>query len=274
MVDSNDNQIIVPFLKWAGGKRWLVSSNSRFFPNSYNRYIEPFLGSGAVFFYLNPRQAVLSDLNSELIETYQAIKEDWARIVGALSQHQRKHSEKYYYKVRAQCPRTIWGRAARFIYLNRTCWNGLYRVNLNGEFNVPIGTKDRVILDSDDFRAVSVALKHTHLVCSDFEAIIDKAKKGDFVFVDPPYTVKHNFNGFVKYNEKLFSWDDQIRLSEATIRAAARGAKILLTNADHPHVFNLYKKYFSTTTVSRRSILAGKSEARVETTELIVSNYL
>lgn len=272
MVDNN--QIIVPFLKWAGGKRWLISVNSQLFPSSYNRYIEPFLGSGAVFFHLNPRQAVLSDLNLELIETYQAIKKDWNRVARILSRHDKNHCESYFYKLRKHRPRTIWSRAARFIYLNRTCWNGLYRVNLNGDFNVPIGTKDRALLSSDNFSGIAKTLRRAELACSDFEPIIDIASKGDFIFVDPPYTVKHNLNGFVKYNEKLFSWDDQIRLSKALARATSRGAKILLTNADHPSILDLYKKKFSMNKISRRSVLAGKAAARVQTTELIVSNYL
>lgn len=267
-----DNQIIVPFLKWAGGKRWLVSSSPKIFPQKFNRYIEPFLGSGAVFFHLRPKVAILADKNEELIETYQAIKSDWQRVLSHLRRHQLNHSKKYFYDIRERRPKTSCGRAARFIYLNRTCWNGLFRVNLQGQFNVPIGTKTNVLLDSDDFASISKLLTHVLLKCSDFEEIINLATEDDFVFVDPPYTVKHNHNGFIKYNEKIFSWEDQERLSAALHRAENRGAKFLMTNADHRSVRSLYRDY-SVSSLSRASILAANPSFRSITSELVVSNY-
>ena len=192
--------MVQPFLKWAGGKRWLVQNHSDLFPNKFNRYIEPFLGSAAVFFHLQPNEAILSDANGRLIETYQSIKENYKLVEKYLRQHQRAHSNEHYYETRAKLFHSKFTRAAQFIYLNRTCWNGLYRENKKGIFNVPIGTKTNVLLRTDDFAAVSNILNNATLKNQDFEKTISLAEEGDFIFVDPPYTVAHNNNGFVKYN--------------------------------------------------------------------------
>lgn len=264
------NDIIVPFLKWAGGKRWLVSSYSDFLKLPYERYIEPFLGSGAVFFYLTPKRAILADSNKELINTYQAIKDDWKGVKRELQKHHRNHSKKYYYAMRSSAPRTPHTKAARFIYLNRTCWNGLYRVNLKGEFNVPLGTKTRVVLESDDFEAISALLRNAELRNSDFEKIINLAGPGDLVFVDPPYTVKHNLNGFIKYNETLFTWSDQIRLRDSVIQAKERGATVLLTNAYHKSIKQLYCNVGTQHRLHRYSVLAADSSKRKVCDELVI----
>lgn len=264
------NEIIVPFLKWAGGKRWLVSSYSDFLTLPYERYIEPFLGSGAVFFHLAPTKAILADSNKELIEAYQVIKDDWKSVKKELGKHHRNHSKNYYYAVRKSNPRTPHTRAARFIYLNRTCWNGLYRVNLNGEFNVPLGTKTAVILESDDFEATAALLKNADLRAGDFENIINLAGPGDLVFVDPPYTVKHNLNGFIKYNETLFTWKDQVRLRDSIVRAKKRGAAVLLTNAYHGSVRRLYQDIGIHHRLKRNSVLAASSDKRKLCEELLV----
>jgi len=263
---------LVPFLKWAGGKRWLVQRHGDLFPKEYSRYIEPFLGGAAVFFHLRPENALLSDVNIELISTYQAIKSDWQSVIRALRVHQTRHSKKYYYEVRGTKPRALATRAARFLYLNRTCWNGLYRVNLLGKFNVPIGTKTKVLLDSDDFQEVAARLDGVSLESADFESSIDKAVAGDFVFVDPPYTVKHNNNGFLKYNDTIFLWKDQIRLRDALVRADSRGAKFLVTNANHKSVANLYADY-ERHALARASVISGPQHGRGSTEELIIRNY-
>jgi DNA adenine methylase len=263
---------VQPFLKWAGGKRWLVEKHINSFPCEFNGYFEPFLGSGAVYFSLKPGNAILSDLNESLVDTYCAIRDDWERVYSALKRHHGQHSSDYYYKVRSSKPRTPHTRAAQFIYLNRTCWNGLYRVNLNGDFNVPVGTKKNVILDTDDFAAVSQMLRTTEITVCDFEETIDRAGAGDLIFADPPYTVKHNFNGFVKYNEKIFSWQDQERLSEALIRASARGCYIVSTNAHHPAVFDLYQE-FKLQSLDRSSVIAASAANRGRYAELFITNF-
>jgi DNA adenine methylase len=262
-----------PFLKWAGGKRWLVANHTSLFPTEYNRYIEPFLGSGAVLFHLFPKKAMLSDINSDLITTYIAIRDDWRGVQRELRKHQRLHSKTYYYQMRDYRPQTPVTKAAKFIYLNRTCWNGLYRVNLKGEFNVPIGTKTSVIAETDDFEGLAKFLKNKRIIVSDFETTIDKANEDDFVFVDPPYTVKHNFNGFIKYNEKLFSWEDQIRLRNAISRAVKRGAKVLISNADHECIRELYEDVGSFLSLDRASIISGENEGRGRFSELLIRCY-
>lgn len=248
----------------------MASSHGHLFPAQYNRFIEPFLGSGAIFFSLQPQKAILSDINSDLIETYQAIKENPARVEHLLRTHQNRHSKEYYYRIRNSKLRTMFTRAAQFIYLNRTCWNGLYRVNLKGNFNVPIGTKSKVIMESDDFQKVSSLLNNAEIRVSDFEETIDMAETGDLVFVDPPYTIKHNNNNFIKYNECLFSWDDQIRLKEALSRANSRGANILITNANHHCIRELYLDDFQIATIPRYSVISGKNKGRGMSSELVI----
>jgi DNA adenine methylase len=259
-----------PFLKWAGGKRWLVPRLVKTLPPYSGRYIEPFLGSGAVFFAIHPSSALLSDANEDLIETYGAIRDDHIQVFELLKTHQRKHSEEYFYQMREYKPRDPYRKAARFIYLNRTCWNGLYRVNLDGVFNVPKGTKSTVLLDTDDWPAIAKTLQGVEIRCQDFETSIDSSSKGDLIFADPPYTVKHNLNGFIKYNNALFSWDDQIRLRDALSRAKDRGVHVIATNAYHESVRGLYREGFSLEALSRSSVLAGSAKHRGRYNELLI----
>lgn len=261
---------IVPFLKWAGGKRWLVKKYPDLFRVNFERYIEPFVGSGAVFFHLTPRSSILSDKNIDLINTYRAIKVDYKQVINFLHWHRDRHSEDYYYSVREEVFTDPYMKAARFIYLNRTCWNGLYRVNKKNKFNVPKGTKNDVIIDTDDFEAIADALKNTTLLDGDFGAAISQARDGDLLFIDPPYTVKHDKNGFIKYNEVLFSWEDQIRLRDAVLAAKIRGARVILTNANHYSVRALYEGHFELEVLDRASILSGKKENRGPVEELLV----
>ncbi len=261
---------IEPFLRWPGGKRWLVSTYSSIFDVKFNNFYEPFLGSGTVFFHIQPERAILSDINKDLIDTYNAIKQDHEKVLHYLKQHQKHHSTTYYYRIRDSIPRSLYTKAARFIYLNRTCWNGLYRVNSVGRFNVPIGTKTNVILSSDNFEAVSHILKKAKVLCCDFETTINKAKIGDLVFVDPPYVVSHLNNGFLKYNGKLFSWSDQERLAKCLKGAKRRGVKIIGTNAYNKSVIELYKNVFSIKSLNRASVISGKKESRGKIKELLI----
>jgi DNA adenine methylase len=264
-----------PFLKWAGGKRWLVSERPEWFRVEVTRHVEPFLGSGAVFFGIEPKMAMLSDLNAELIATYLALRDFPTDVRRKLREHQRLHNSEYYYRIRATICRTPVTRAARFIYLNRTCFNGLYRVNLQGKFNVPKGTKDAVLLPTDDFPALSNLLHKAELYARDFSETISEVGEGDFLYVDPPYTVRHNTNNFLKYNEQIFSWSDQQRLAEDLALAAKRGAHILVSNADHPCIHGLYSSnVWARISVPRFSKLAASAQHRKATTELIISNYL
>lgn len=264
MIEDQDNSRISarPFLKWAGGKRWLVDRHPDFFPTFSGRYIEPFVGGGSVFFYLSPANALLSDCNRDLIGCYRQIRDDHQAIVNLLKEHHNNHCESYYYKTRSTNYDDENERAAQFLYLNRTCFNGLYRVNRAGNFNVPLGSKTKVFDPEEDFFTISRALENVELISCDFEESVDSAVSGDFLFIDPPYTVKHNLNGFLKYNEKIFSWEDQVRLRDAIVRAASRRVKVLMTNAAHESILELYRDIGCIERVSRPSVLAGKRAAR------------
>lgn len=261
---------ITPFLKWAGGKRWLVQSVSDIFPAKFNRYIEPFLGGGSMFFALQPEHAILSDANKELITTYRTVASHPREILEGLTRFQQEHSTDTFYRVRKIVPVDPVEQAVRFIYLNRTCYNGLYRVNQKGEFNVPIGTKLSVLMPTDDWDVVAGLLAGSELLAADFESVIDRAERGDFVFSDPPYTVKHNHNGFIKYNENIFAWSDQERLCEALRRAKQRGVKIVCTNADHESIRTLYQRGFTIQQVDRASVIGGGIGYRGRISELII----
>jgi DNA adenine methylase len=220
-----------------------------------------------VFFQLSPRRALISDINPDLIEFYSVLRDQPQNLTEVMMLHQQNHSRDYYYAQRASSCNTPLERAARFLYLNRTCWNGLYRVNKKGKFNVPIGTKEKVILNTDDFFGASRVLGNSEIRCSDFEEVIDEAKCNDFIFIDPPYTVRHNSNNFVKYNEMIFSWADQVRLYEAVARAASRGTKIIICNADHKSIHAMYDGIGEYLQLSRHSVLSGKADNRKKTTE-------
>lgn len=270
-VKSTAKAEVLPFLKWAGGKRWLMPLAHQLREVPFRSYFEPFLGSGAMFFALAPKSAVLSDVNIDLIEAYRALRENACAVERELIKHHRFHDSDYYYDIRASKPRTPHTRAARFIYLNRTCWNGLYRVNRQGQFNVPKGTKENVLLDSDNFCEIGKRLESVSLRSGDFEKTIEKAGAGDLIFTDPPYTVRHQYNGFVKYNEQLFSWDDQVRLKTALVLAKNRGAKIICTNADHASIRELYEPDFDLFPVDRYSAISGLSTSRGKYAELIIT---
>ncbi|MGW3993944.1 DNA adenine methylase [Amycolatopsis sp. NPDC004772] len=267
----DDGERFVPFMKWAGGKRWFVHAHADVLPRTFKTYIEPFLGGGSVYFHLKPRRAILGDSNPDLICAYQGIKAYPREVEEQLRRHHAHHSSEYYYQVRNSEPDNLPERAARVIYLNRTCFNGIYRVNRQGKFNVPVGTRSQVVFDTDDFPATSRLLRSARIHLADFEQTIKRAKEGDLVFADPPYTVRHNNNGFVKYNETLFSWADQIRLARALRRARDRGAMVVATNAAHDTLRELYEPYgFQTRVVSRFSAIAADAQKRKTFDELIV----
>lgn len=232
--------------------------------------VEPFAGGAAVFFHSLPPNAWLNDINPDLINVYIQLRSHWEIVLALLLQYQDEHSSSFYYSMRAHRPVCAIEQAARFIYLNRTCFNGIYRVNLRGDFNVPMGSKTTVVLDSDNFEAVSRSLTKVKLTTLDFEKVIDACGVGDFLFVDPPYTVKHNLNGFVKYNETLFAWSDQIRLRNALIKARDRGSDVVICNAHHHSILDLYRAATATHILDRHSVIAASAAKRRGTTEIMV----
>lgn len=262
-----------PFLKWAGGKTWFVTNEENRLPHNYNRYIEPFLGGASVFFHLNPREAVLTDINRELINTYISVKDDFDKVYKHLREHERNNCQEYYYRIRDMRPRTQASAAARMIYLNKTCFNGVYRLNGNGDFNVPYGTDKQIVFDKKELFDASRALQNATLYCQGFEEAIGLAQENDFLFCDPPYVVPNGTNRFVLYGLGVFSWDDQIRLAQLLHEAANRGVKIILTNIEHSEVRALYEDepVFHLDRLRRKCTISGTTDGRGDYSELIVS---
>lgn len=261
-----------PFLKWAGSKKWLIPSIEKFVPAHFNKYYEPFLGSGALFFALKPKIAQLSDINENIIDVYDALKKYPAKVIQELKT--MLYEKDFYYKIRDgfQFKDKV-RRAARLIYLNRTCWNGLYRENSNGKFNVPFGRfENPKICDEGNIKAVAQILKNIHLHACDFEEAVSDAKDGDFIFFDPPYITGHKNNGFHSYNEKLFKWEDQERLADVAKYLDKKGCWILITNAEHESIEKLYCK-FRIKRVSRHSVIAADIKNRKKIKELLITNY-
>jgi len=265
---------IEPFIKWAGGKRWLLSNLPELKEIKYNRYIEPFFGGGALFFHLKPSEAIISDINPDLIDLYKCVRDDYKLVYRQLEKHQKYHSKEYYYQIRDTNLRNPYTRASKFLYLNKAAWNGLYRVNLDGKFNVPVGSRKNVMIDFENLSRVAQVLKNAKILNCDFESVIDQAMQGDLLYVDPPYTVKHNHNGFIRYNESIFSWKDQERLHEVLLRASRRKVKILLSNASHQSIRTLYENDFDIYTVKRPSMLAANSKYRGEIDEYLITKNI
>lgn len=257
----------LPFLKWPGGKRWLAPTLVEMIGDIAGTYYEPFLGGGAVFFHLRPSCAVLSDSNRALISVYRQVRRRAGEIAGQLGT--MSISRRAFYQCRSDRPKSAVARAVRFLYLNRTAFNGMYRVNREGEFNVPFGCKSGTILcDQSLIRATARALRTAVLRVSDFEERIVQAGKSDVVYCDPPFTVKHDNNGFIRYNESLFSWADQERLARACAAAAARGARVFVSNAHHEPVRELYRG-FASQIVKRQSLISGRTNGRGTVSEYL-----
>lgn len=266
---SKGIDIAAPFLRWAGSKRAHVAQLSDLLPTSFNRYFEPFLGSGSLYFHLEPQDATLGDRLSPLIITYRAVRDSPNAVFDQIARW--RVDRETYYNVRELVPTNSVVAAARFIYLNKTAWNGLYRVNRQGRFNVPYGLpKSDNIVPRPTLIAASETMRSATFICDDFETTLARVAPGDLVFVDPPYVTSHNDNGFVEYNEKLFRWEDQVRLAELCRSLADQGVHVLATNAAHESVRALYKD-FHVTEFSRHSTLAGKAENRKLVREVIFS---
>ena len=263
---------IKPFLRWAGGKRWLLKHLKEILPkNGFNDYHEPFLGGGSVFFHLNPQNAYLSDLNKDLIDTYKAVKENVEEVILELSKFQ--NTAECYYKTRLEKYDIEAKKAAQFIYLNQTSFNGIYRVNLQGIYNVPYGHRQKNFCDPDLLRLVSKALSSATLENSDFTKSIQNIKKNDLVFLDPPYTVTHNNNGFIKYNQKLFDLSSQYQLSSYIDQVKEKGAYYILTNAAHHKIEEIFRKENDIILqLDRASLIGGRNAKRGSYTELLISN--
>lgn len=260
----------IALLKWPGGKRVLLRHILAFVPSTFNRYYEPFVGGGALFFALQPVQAVLADNNTELINCYKQVRDCPGVVIAHLSQ--LRNTKEDYYAIRQSIPTEDAARAARFIYLMTLSFNGIHRVNSQGNFNVPYGNKEYLQPnDASKIYAVSACLSSAELRFGDFESTVMDAKAGDFIYFDPPYTVAHGNNGFLKYNAHIFSWSDQIRLATIARDLAQCGCHVIVSNADHPSILELYS-CFKMQRIMRSSAIAASPEHRRNVTECIFYN--
>lgn len=262
-----------PFLRWTGSKNWLVREGLlKYLPNTFNDYHECFLGGGSVFFSIDIYgKSYLYDINKDLIETYIEIRDNVELVIKTLKR--LKNSEEEFYRIRNSKPNKSHTRAAKFIYLNKCSFNGIYRVNSKGIYNVPYGKRKNVdIVCEDNLRLVSKNLEEVTIQAIDFKDALINIKKNDLVFLDPPYTIAHENNGFIEYNQKLFSWDDQERLKEFVQSIRDKGAYFILTNASHHSILNLYKGLGKTFIKSRYSKVGGRNKTRGVYNELIICN--
>ena len=271
-----------PFVKWAGGKRQVMNEIKKYIPENYNTYYEPFVGGGAVFFELAPKKAVLNDYNKELMNVFECIKDEikFEKMCNELNHHEANHSEEYYYDIRNvdrdknKFNRIAdYKRAARTIYLNKACFNGLYRVNSKNEFNVPYGKKDKVnTYEGQNLGIVHCILNFNdiELISTDFEEAVKNAKKGDFIYFDPPYD--SDTTTFNSYTDGGFGKEEQIRLFNLFEQLDKKGCYIMLSNHNTKLIRDLYKNYNIHVIKAKRNINAnGKKRGRVE--EVIITNY-
>jgi DNA adenine methylase len=270
-----------PLLKWAGGKRQLLPDLRKrvAMAGEFGRYHEPFVGGGALYFALyrdgklNKKKAFLADNNSRLIETYEGVRDDVETVITLLEEHRDNHSEAHFYDVRAAIPETLAARAARIIYLNRTCFNGLYRENSRGLFNVPFGNyKKPRICDPDNLRAVAAALRKASVECRDFASVAKAAKPGDFVYFDPPYHPVSKTSSFTAYHQGGFGEAEQRKLAEVFGALTKKGVKALLSNSWTPLILELYEPWKIEEVKASRNV-NSKASGRGKISEVLVRNF-
>jgi DNA adenine methylase len=269
------------FLKWAGGKLQLIEQFENLFPHNFNNYYEPFIGSGAVFFYikskLKPNKVILSDTNEELINCFVVVRDKPYQLIELLSNHRKKHSKDYYYAVRSIESDRLdsVSKAARLIYLNKTCFNGLYRVNSKGQFNVPMGDYENpCIFDKNILFQASQLLQGVHLRVMTFEKVLDLAEKEDFIYFDPPYIPLSKTSSFTQYSKGSFSAKEQKRLSEVFSILNLRGCFVMLSNSDHALTRELYRDYEKNIVIVRaKRIINSVGSKRGTINEVVVTSY-
>ena len=260
-----------PFIKWAGGKRQLLPELSKRVPAKYGRYFEPFIGAGALFFALRPKEAVIADVNERLIRTYMGIRDDVDAVIRCLREY--PHEREFFYRLRemdidAHSDAEL---AAWFVYLNKTGFNGLYRVNRSNRFNVPFGRYTNPnICDERTLRACSAALRSVTIELADFEKVAAGAKRGDFVYFDPPYVPLSVTSSFTSYTSDGFGVAEQVRLRDVALKLKQRGVHVLLSNSSAPLVHELYEKDFAVTEVAATRAVNSKAAGRGAIVELVM----
>lgn len=272
-----------PFVKWAGGKRQIIDKLKKYAPVDFDTYFEPFVGGGALLFELSPKKAVINDSNQELMNIYEVLcdEDKFKKMCRALNSYEKQHSEEFYYELRNKdrnkktfSKLSDYTRAARTIYLNKACFNGLYRVNSKNEFNVPFGKKTKVnTYEGDNLITVSnyLTMNDVTILCCDFEEAVSSAKKGDFIYFDPPYD--SDTSTFNSYTEDGFGKDEQKRLAKVFKKLDSRGCYVMLSNHNTHLVNELYKGYNIHVIEAKRNINANaKGRGNVE--EVIITNYV
>lgn len=271
-----------PFVKWAGGKRQIIDKLKKHLPEKFDTYYEPFIGGGALLFELSPKKAIINDSNEELMNVYRCLcnEDKFKKMCSVLNHYEKEHSEEFYYEIRNK-DRSIssynrlsdYTKAARTIYLNKACFNGLYRVNSKNQFNVPFGKKTKVnTYEGSNLITVSnyLTINDVTILCVDFEEAVKDAKKGDFVYFDPPYD--SDTSTFNSYTEDGFGKEEQVRLAKVYKELANRGVYVMLSNHNTSLVKELYKDYNIDVIEAKRNINSnGKKRGYVE--EVIITNY-
>lgn len=277
------NLDVHPFVKWAGGKTQLLEVIESHLPETFNRYFEPFVGGGALLFKLQPKAFSINDSNEELICVYRCLENNelFELLKKELLKHEENHSEEYYYQVREMDKLEgfnnlpIYVRAGRMIYLNKACFNGLYRVNSKGYFNVPSGKKKTVnCFDKKTFDNLNLFFKNRKPVITniDFEEAVKNAKTGDFVYFDPPYDTWEEKNSFTSYDKNAFGKEEQIRLAKLFKKLSDKGVYVMLSNHNTKFINELYKG-FHITVVPAKRMINSKADGRGEVEEVIITNY-
>ncbi len=277
----NKNIILSPIVKWVGGKRQLLGDIESVIPKKFTTYVEPFVGGGALLFHIQPKKAIINDFNEELINIYEVVKNQPNELIEILEEHERLNSEDYFYYVRALDRKENYNeisqneRAARIIYLNKTCYNGLFRVNQAGQFNSPYGRyKNPNIVNTPTVLAMSKYFNSNNvkIMSGDYRNALKNLKKGSFVYFDPPYMPVSSSAYFTGYTENGFDKQQQIELKKECDKLTSKGIKFLLSNSDHPFIRELYRDYEIITVRAKRSINSNGNK-RGEINEVLVRNY-
>ena len=273
-----------PFVKWAGGKRQLIPILNENLPKTFGTYYEPFIGGGALLFHMlterDGQKCSISDLNSDLVLAYTTIRDRIDDLISSLKSHEknyRKDSKSYYYSVRESNPRSEIEKTSRLLFLNRTCFNGLYRVNSKGKFNVPLGRYTNPnIVNEDNLRSVSAILQASKvsIKCRDFEAVLRDVKKGDLVYFDPPYQPVSDTANFTSYTNKDFTDSDLERLADLCNKLDSKGCKVLLSNSDSKQVSDMFStKSWKVNKIQANRSINSNSKKRTGHFELLIKNY-
>lgn len=275
------NKKAIPFVKWAGGKRQLLDKISERLPREYNNYYEPFIGGGALFFELSPKNATINDFNEELINCYIQIKNNPKELIEILREHKERNSKEYYLEIRGLDRLDSFSmlsdieRAARIMYMLRVDFNGLYRVNSKNQFNVPYGNySNPKIVDEELINSISDYLNTNEIkiMSGDFEDSLNTVREGDFVYFDPPYIPLNETSSFTSYTHEGFSYEDQVRLRDTVKKLTEKGVKVMVSNSSSELTIELYRE-FNIHYVDVTRTNGGKSSSRGVVKEVIITNY-